>query len=228
MNNLLGKRALCWITFALVTIQFAFGVEMSSSDDVEWSWTGFGGGGYFWCGTISPENHDVMYLGGDVGGIYKTTDRGKNWRFVNKGLHNYGVYGIAVAPSDAKVLYVMTVDGMARSVDGGESWEEIKGTGKASLDISISRGRDNTVRPISVHPSKPSTVFAGSRKGQLFSSVDGGENWRMHNYHEDSIGGGSAGKPKGGDGYLVMEFSSGAADWNKGGRVERYYEEFQN
>src|SRR5262249_52138051 len=63
-------------------------------------------------------------------GLHKSTDGGKTWRPLTKGLptaeQRLGRIGIDVAPSDPKRLYAMVdapqLGGVYRSDDAGESW----------------------------------------------------------------------------------------------------------
>ncbi|NLE41553.1 MAG: hypothetical protein GX615_06940, partial [Lentisphaerae bacterium] len=114
--------------------------------DTKWTWSGWGGGGYFWSAAIDPANADVMYLGGDVVGLYKSTDRGKNWSFINKGVNDYGIYGLAIAPSSPRTIYAMSLDGIVRTADGGASWTPLPETLKGKLNLSAKRYA--SVRPV--------------------------------------------------------------------------------
>jgi photosystem II stability/assembly factor-like uncharacterized protein len=95
---------------------------------------------------IDPRNPDVLYAsayqrrrhvwtlidGGPESAIYKSTDAGKSWRKVEKGLPKdveLGRIGLAVSPANPDVVYavVEAADGKGgfyRSIDRGESWEK--------------------------------------------------------------------------------------------------------
>ncbi|GAB4378151.1 MAG: hypothetical protein Kow0075_07730 [Salibacteraceae bacterium] len=77
--------------------------------------------------------HVWTYLsGGPESAIYKSTDGGKNWRKVNKGLPDgdLGRIALAISPSDPDVVYAMVEGfdkdhgGFYRSTNRGESWEK--------------------------------------------------------------------------------------------------------
>ncbi len=105
---------------------------------------------------MDPNNPDVLYAamymrlrsafsfksGGPKGGIYKSTDGGKNWKQLKKGLPKQtGRIGLDVFPGDSNTLIACvesheggTADirddrsrsgGFFRSEDGGESWERL-------------------------------------------------------------------------------------------------------
>ena len=65
---------------------------------VTWTSVGPGAGSFLMASAIQPDNPDVIYLGGDIEGVFKTTDGGQRWRMINKGLGGgdrpAGVYGV--------------------------------------------------------------------------------------------------------------------------------------
>jgi photosystem II stability/assembly factor-like uncharacterized protein len=92
---------------------------------------------------LDPSNPDVMFAGmwqfdrkpwrydsgGTTGGLYKSTDGGKTWRKVTRGLPALmGRIGVKVAPSNPRVVYVVAESkegSLFRSNDGGESFEVV-------------------------------------------------------------------------------------------------------
>ena len=106
---------------AAIACAQSFGAGSKAAQSVRWEWCGWGGGGWFWSSAADPVNPDVFYMGGDVNGIWKTTDGGKSWFFVNNGLQNYGVYSLAVASSDRKTAYARPRDGVAASFGGAKT-----------------------------------------------------------------------------------------------------------
>ncbi|MBM4038231.1 MAG: hypothetical protein FJ290_06915 [Planctomycetes bacterium] len=90
-----------------------------------WKAVGWGGGGFFWSCAFHPTRDGVIYLGGDVAGAYKTEDKGKHWRFINRGLADYAVYALAASKASPDTLYAGTVSGLCKSTDGGATWRDI-------------------------------------------------------------------------------------------------------
>lgn len=106
-----------------------------------------GGGDYTGVNEVrmDPRNPDVLYAtthqrfrdvavlvnAGPESGIHKSTDGGKTWRKVTKGLpeENMGKIGLAISPQKPDVVYA-TIElahrkgGLYRSEDGGESWDK--------------------------------------------------------------------------------------------------------
>ena len=192
--------------------------------DVRWTWCGWGGGGWFWSSAADPVDANVFYMGGDVNGIWKTTDGGKSWFFVNDGLQNFGVYSLAVAPSSPKTVYALTQDGVAASFDGAKTWKPCGETRNAALKVSAHRG--GSVKAIAVDPRAPKTVYAGGANGRAVKSTDGGESWTVLDYlsarKEEE---GETAKPVSGAGYGRLTVAANANDWANYVRIQKFIDQ---
>ncbi|MGB5553518.1 MAG: glycosyl hydrolase [Flavobacteriaceae bacterium] len=94
--------------------------------------------------TVDPNNPDFMMVatwefwrkpwivhsGGPGSRIYKTTDGGKNWKEITKGLPELkGKMGVSISPANPEIVYI-AIDalgdkaGVYRSEDAGESFEQ--------------------------------------------------------------------------------------------------------
>ncbi|MBL8755312.1 MAG: glycosyl hydrolase [Planctomycetes bacterium] len=131
---------------------------------------------------------DTYWMVACGGGVWRTDDAGKTWRNVSDGTFGGSIGAVAVAPSDANVVYVGTGektwrgnvssgDGVWKSTDGGASW--------AFAGLPDSRH----VSRIRIHPTNPDLVYAavmGHLSGPndergVYRSKDGGKNWqRVH------------------------------------------------
>ena len=92
---------------------------------------------------IDPSNPDVIFAGmwqfdrkpwrydsgGTTGGLYKSSDGGKNWKKITRGLPALmGRIGVKVAPGNSRVVYVVAESkegSLFRSDDGGESFHVV-------------------------------------------------------------------------------------------------------
>ena len=205
---------------AAVACAHAFGADAKAEKPVHWEWCGWGGGGWFWSSAADPVNPDVFYMGGDVNGIWKTTDGGKSWFFVNNGLQNYGVYSLAVAPSDRKTVYALSQDGVAASFDGAKTWKPCKETRNGALKVSAHRG--GSVKAIAVDPKAPKTVYAGGATGRAVKSTDGGETWSVLDYlSARKPDAGETPEPASGSGYGSLMIATNNMDWNNYVRIQK-------
>ncbi len=142
-------------------------------------------------------DHPFRFLMGTTGGgVWQTDDAGQSWRNISDGYFNTASIGaIAVAPSDANIIYVGTGsacprgnisigDGVYRSQNGGYSWEAV-GLKKAGL-----------IGKIVIHPNDPNLlyvaalgqIFGPNEERGVFRSKDGGENWEKILYLSDTTG----------------------------------------
>jgi photosystem II stability/assembly factor-like uncharacterized protein len=164
---------------------------------VIWTSIGPGGGGWLSAITILNDADKTIFVGCDVGGIYKSTDHGQTWVVKDKGLSTYYVQDIAYNPKNRNVLYAATRGGVFKSVNGGESWEIKRDHFPAESPYVFSA----PVSDIAVDPKTPATVYAAIGitragyetdsdhwqhdevlKGTIFKSTDSGETWSViHN-----------------------------------------------
>ncbi|MGB5437999.1 MAG: hypothetical protein WBM98_19045 [Maribacter sp.] len=149
--------------------------------------------------TIDPSDPNVLYAsmwefrrtgwgfesGGDNSALYKSTDGGATWNKIHNGFPSgkLGRLGIAVAPSNPKVLYTVIEaekderKGLYRSDDAGNSWKQLNN------DFGI------TVRPfyfsrIVVDPRDENVIVKGGLSGSI--SRDGGKTFKdLGNMHSD-------------------------------------------
>jgi photosystem II stability/assembly factor-like uncharacterized protein len=145
-----------------------------------------------------PGQRDLFYMGGVDGGVWKSTDYGVRWQNITDGKWpsaSDSIGAIAVAPSNAKVLYVgtgetdirndmITGDGVFKSVDAGKTWKY------AGLRAT------RTISAIVIDPKDPDVVYAASMghvfmpnadRG-VFKSTDGGKTWRKILFVDDKTG----------------------------------------
>jgi photosystem II stability/assembly factor-like uncharacterized protein len=139
---------------------------------------------------IDPSNPQVVYaalwesreapwengvFNGDSGGIFKSTDGGKTWQQLTKGLPNTIVQAnIAIAPGAPKTLFAAvrtkTIAKLYRSNDGGETWSGTTDDPRPGLGIG---GGDLPV--VRFDPKNPQIVYSASIV--CWKSTDGGKTW---------------------------------------------------
>ncbi len=139
---------------------------------------------------IDPSNPQVVYaalwesregpwengvFNGDGGGIFKSTDGGKTWRQLTKGLPgNIVQANLAIAPSAPKTLFAAvrtkTIAKLYRSDDSGETWTGTTDDPRPGLGIG---GGDLPV--VRFDPKNPQIVYSASIV--CWKSTDGGKTW---------------------------------------------------
>ena len=129
---------------------------------------------------------DTFYFGSVGGGVWKTENAGHTWFPISdEGIPIGSIGAIAVAPSNANVVYVGTGEpdirsqhsygnGMYKSMDAGKTWTHI------GLEATRQIGR------VVVDPANPNRVYvaalghvydANPDRG-LYRSTDGGATWK--------------------------------------------------
>ena len=131
--------------------------------------------GFDHAAAFHPARDGVIYMGGDVAGVYKSEDHGRHWRLINNGLADYGVFSLAVDRMN-QTVYAATEGGLCKSTDGGEQWKLLPQTERKNLRITGEKGR--SIRAIAVAPNDGNVVYAASPGGKVYKSSDGGQTWK--------------------------------------------------
>ena len=193
----------------------------AAETEAKWTWCGWGGGGWFWSSAPDPVDRDTFYMGGDVNGLWKTVNGGRSWKFMNRGLPNYEVYSLVVAPSDRNRLYALTVNGIAVSTDGAQSWTHAKDTARSGLDVGSSRG--GSIHAVAVDYKNADVVYAGGKTGRAVKSVDGGKNWDVLDYMSARKPvEGEIAKPASGAGFGRIAVAANPMDWSNYIRIQKF------
>jgi photosystem II stability/assembly factor-like uncharacterized protein len=163
---------------------------------------------------IDPKDGNTVYAcapgklwsDSDDRGVYKTTDGGKTWTKILKGLNaSTGCSMISMSPGDSKTLFAGMWDfrrkgwtfrsggdsptapsgsGFFMTTDGGATWTD--------LDEKSAKGLPP--KPwgriaVSVAPSNPKVVYAliESTQSALFRSSDGGKTWQRGDASQNMV-----------------------------------------
>jgi photosystem II stability/assembly factor-like uncharacterized protein len=182
---------------------------------------------------IDPRNNDVVFVAatgslwgpGGERGVFKTVDGGKTWKQVLKVDDDTGANELVMHPTNSQILYATMYQrrrtaccmngggpgsGLWKSVDGGETWTQLKGNGfpdgplgRIAVDLSRRRpdimyalvegpppagargGRGGPAEPDEAPPPPPgrsnfATTVTNSATG-LYRSDDAGASWKKVN-----------------------------------------------
>lgn len=92
-------------------------------------------------------------------GLYRSTDKGKNWKEVTR-----GVWKLAASNG---VLVANSIHGIIRSTDDGETWETVLSEGGAGINIAPINGGFAAI-----------TFNTQSNTRRIRTSYDGGKTWQ--------------------------------------------------
>lgn len=136
---------------------------------------------------MDPRDPDVLYAssyqrrrhvwtlinGGPEGAVYKSTNGGKSWDKLTKGLPSgyVGRIGLAISPADPDYVYAILEaegkkGGFFRSTDRGASWSKMK---------TLVSSSPQYYQELFPHPKDKNTVYSVSTYSNY--TTDGGKNW---------------------------------------------------
>ncbi len=131
-------------------------------------------------------NPDIAYFVSDTSQVWNTVDGGNSWQSKRNGFRANGGVSLVVDPGNEDVVFVSgsrhkadgslissPVDGIYRTVDGGDTWELVKQTdyyrGKEgqhfAFDHKSFEGKSHKI------------IYAGTHTEGLLKSIDGGDTW---------------------------------------------------
>ena len=145
-----------------------------------------------------PGESNLFYMGSVDGGVWRSTDYGVRWQNLTDGKFpsaSDSIGAIAVAPSNAKILYVgtgetdirndmITGDGMYKSVDAGKTWKYAGLRATRTIGAIVVDPHDANV----VYAASMGHVFAPNPDRGVFKSTDGGKSWQKVLFVDDQTG----------------------------------------
>lgn len=125
---------------------------------------------------IDPLDTATIYAGTNGGGVFKSSDGGRNWTALNSGLSlgERFVQALVIDPSNPNVLYLGTLAsnaaGVFKSTNGGQTWS----TSNSGLPFTHGSA-------LAIHPRNSATLYLGAGNGPVpgavHKSTNGGQSW---------------------------------------------------
>jgi len=165
---------LCAAKFTLLLILILFLSAIEAKASLYWQQTNGPYGAYGKCLDVAPTDPNIIFIGTEWSGIYKSMDGGASWQIKNNGLIEFPalVYDIEIDPIDENIVYMSSAgNGLAKSTDGGNNW--ITTVNKNLLDINI--------YDIAIDPQNTQILYAATQLWGLRKSMNGGASWESGN-----------------------------------------------
>jgi photosystem II stability/assembly factor-like uncharacterized protein len=163
------------------------GLDPSVFREFAWRSVGPLRGGLTLTGTGAPGQPNIFYAGVAGGGIWKTTDYGSTWRPIFDGHSAGSIAALAVAPSNANVVYAGSGgdDGLYKSIDAGSTWTPL-GLADAHQISGIAVDPTNASRLLVAVGGPP---YGPNAVRGIFRSTDGGQTFAKVLYKDADTGG---------------------------------------
>ena len=191
-----------------IDVSFGDGVYRSRDAGRTWQHVGLAATHHIGRICVHPSDPDLVYvaaLGDAFGpneerGVYRSRDGGGTWSKVLYRSADAGAVDLCMDPNNPRVLYAACWEarrsfwhlnsggpgsGLLRSVDGGDTWQELTG---AKADNGLPKGKLGKLG-VSVSGARAGRVWAlieaeGDKTG-LYRSDDHGERWTLVSSHRD-------------------------------------------
>lgn len=145
---------------------------------------------------ISPVNPQIIYVSSVLvreekenfqGGIYRSHDGGKNWERIGNGIIN--VHQLVMDHTDHNIIYASCgAAGIFKTSDGGITWID---KNKGLEELIPAKFKMSNIKYISlaIDPKNSEIIYAGSgeRRGQIYKSVNGGDQWTKLTGNKENI-----------------------------------------
>jgi photosystem II stability/assembly factor-like uncharacterized protein len=211
-----GLSGISIISFAVSDSIIIAGTEFaglfrSNDHGITWVNNDFLNSNFVYALTVSGIN---IYAGTYGGGVFLSTNDGKNWKQINKGLTNTCIFSLAASGSN--IFAGTYYDGLFISTDSGSNWTQsnngltssmvnsmivsgnnlfagTKGEGvfrsanNGASWTTVNNGFTNPFRSVNVLAASGSILLAGTFGEGIFRSTDNGEVWAQSDLISETV-----------------------------------------
>ena len=149
--------------------------------DMHWRMIGPFRGGRTRAATGVPSQPNIFYVGQGDGGVWKSDDYGRTWSPIFDAEPSQSIGAIAVAPSNANIVYVASGEGLHRpDLSVGDGIYKSTDAGKTWKHLGLRDGQQ--IPALAVDPHDPNRLFAAvlghpygaNDERGIYRSTDGG------------------------------------------------------
>lgn len=117
---------------------------------------------------VDHQNPNVVYAGGFLDGVFKSTDGGGSWSPANgtPKVVGTGIVEMAMDPKNSNVIFAGATGGLFKTVNGGATWER--------KEVGLG---DKYIFAIAFDPQNTNTVYVATQLNQVYKSTNGGDSW---------------------------------------------------
>jgi photosystem II stability/assembly factor-like uncharacterized protein len=170
-------------------------IPENTYQELHWRMIGPFRGGRTRAATGVPGQPNVFYVGQVNGGVWKSDDYGRTWNPIFDHESTQSIGAIAVAPSNSKIIYVASGEGLHRpDLSVGNGIYKSTDSGKTWTHLGLGDGQQ--IPALAIDPRDPNRVFAAvlghpygpNEERGLFRSTDGGQSWQKIIYKDANTG----------------------------------------
>ena len=144
--------------------------SQDNGNDLYWEgrWFHLFGGDGMEC-AFDPISDTLMYCSYQFGNFFRSSDSGHTWKYISSYIREEGAWitPFAIDPADPHILYV-AASAVHKSTDRGTIWAPISGILAESKLTSMA-----------IAPSDSRYIYVSTTRGNMFRTVNGGENWEQ-------------------------------------------------
>jgi photosystem II stability/assembly factor-like uncharacterized protein len=164
--------------------------------DMHWRMIGPFRGGRTRAATGVPSQPNIFYVGQGDGGVWKSDDYGRTWSPIFDAEPSQSIGAIAVAPSNANIVYVASGEGLHRpDLSVGDGIYKSTDAGKTWKHLGLRDGQQ--IPALAVDPHDPNRLFAAvlghpygaNDERGIYRSTDGGSTWTKVLFKDARTGG---------------------------------------